>query len=104
MPAGLRAREGIKVKQRIGLAVCASLATVGGVRAQQGGAEVVVTAARMEQALTDAIPATTVITRERIAASQVQDLVTLLRREAGIEVTQNGGMGTVTGVFMRGNG
>lgn len=105
MPAGLRAREGIEVKQRIGLAVCATLATIGGVRAQQGsGAEVVVTAARMEQALTDAIPATTVITRERIAASQVQDLVTLLRREAGIEVTQNGGMGTVTGVFMRGNG
>jgi vitamin B12 transporter len=64
--------------------------------------EVVVTASRNEQLLSSALPHTTVISREDIDRSQADDLVTLLAREAGLQRTQNGGMGTVSSVFMRG--
>lgn len=63
---------------------------------------VVVTATRIEQPITDAIPHTTVISAKEIRDSQAIDLPTLLRREAGIEITQNGGIGATSSIFMRG--
>lgn len=63
---------------------------------------VVVTASRLEQQLTDTIAHTTVITAKDIRESQAVDLPSLLRREAGFEFVQNGGIGNVTSVFMRG--
>lgn len=64
--------------------------------------EVVVTATRNEQLLGSALPHTSVISRQDIERSQVSDLVTLLQREAGLQRTQNGGMGSVSSVFVRG--
>lgn len=64
--------------------------------------EVVVTASRNEQLLGSALPHTSVISRDDIERSQATDLVTLLQREAGLQRTQNGGIGTVSSVFMRG--
>lgn len=63
---------------------------------------IVVTAARLAQPQTDALPFTTVISRADIEASQAVDLPALLRREAGIQFTQTGGIGQVSGLFMRG--
>lgn len=63
---------------------------------------VVVTASRSQQRLEDALPHTTVITQETIERSQALDLATLLRREAGVEARDSGGLGTLTNVFMRG--
>ena len=63
---------------------------------------VVVTASRSEQRIQDAIPHTTIITAREIRDSQAADLPSLLRREAGFEFAQNGGVGTITGIFMRG--
>jgi len=63
---------------------------------------VVITASRTEQRLRDAVPHTTVLTRREIEDSQAPDLPSLLQREAGFEFAQNGGIGAVTGVFMRG--
>jgi vitamin B12 transporter len=63
---------------------------------------IVVSASRTEQRIRDAIPHTTVITQKDIRDSQVPDLPALLRREAGIEVSQSGGIGTVSSLFMRG--
>ncbi len=63
---------------------------------------VVVTASRSEQRLLDALPHTTVITQDDIVRSQALDVKTLLQREAGIELTQSGGIGANTSVFMRG--
>lgn len=62
----------------------------------------VVTASRLEQQLTDTIAHTTVITAKDIRESQIVDLPGLLRREAGFEFVQNGGIGNVTNLFMRG--
>jgi vitamin B12 transporter len=64
--------------------------------------EVVVTATRSEQLQSATLAHTTVITREDIDRSQASDLVSLLQREAGLQRTQNGGIGTVSSIFMRG--
>ncbi|HXD04467.1 MAG TPA: TonB-dependent receptor [Burkholderiaceae bacterium] len=63
---------------------------------------VVVTAARLEQRLSETIPHTTVLTREDIERSQLADLPSLLAREAGLQFVSNGGPGTATSIFMRG--
>jgi vitamin B12 transporter len=63
---------------------------------------VVVTATRTEQLQTDALPHTTVITASEIKNSQAVDVMTLLRREAGLQLTQTGGLGGASGMFMRG--
>src|SRR3954469_11070702 len=55
---------------------------------------VVVSASRTEQRIRDAIPHTTVLTRKDIGDSQMVDLPSLLRTEAGFELQQNGGIGT----------
>ena len=64
--------------------------------------DTVVTATRSPQLLSAALAHTTLITREDIERSQAVDLVTLLEREAGLQRTQNGGMGTTSSVFLRG--
>lgn len=65
-------------------------------------APLVVTASRLDQPLTDTIAHTTVITQKDIRESQAVDLPSLLRREAGFEFVQNGGIGTSSSIFMRG--
>jgi vitamin B12 transporter len=64
--------------------------------------EVVVTASRNPQLLSATSAHTTVITREDIENSQAPDLITLLQRDAGLQRTQNGGIGTVSSTFLRG--
>ncbi|MBV8273416.1 MAG: TonB-dependent receptor [Cupriavidus sp.] len=65
-------------------------------------APVVVTASRMAQSVTEALPSTTVVTQEDIVNSQAPDLRSLLRNQAGVEFATNGGIGTNTSLFMRG--
>ena len=64
--------------------------------------QVVVTASRTEQRVRDALPATTLLTREDIERAQTPDLPTLLRSVAGVEIAQNGGAGTASSAFLRG--
>lgn len=64
--------------------------------------DVVVTASRNPQLLGSVSAHTTVITRKDIDDSQATDLVSLLQREAGMQRTQNGGMGTTSTLFLRG--
>ena len=65
-------------------------------------APVVVTASRTAQPVTEALPHTTVVTQEDIVNSQAPDLRSLLRNQAGVEFSTNGGMGSNTSLFMRG--
>jgi vitamin B12 transporter len=62
---------------------------------------VVVTATRTDLRMREAIPHTTVLTAREIRTSAAPDLLSLLRREAGFEFAQNGGIGTVAGTFLR---
>lgn len=63
---------------------------------------IVVTAAKVEQKISDTILDTTVITQQDIIDSQATDLPTLLRREAGVEIVQSGGIGASSSLFLRG--
>ncbi len=63
---------------------------------------VVVTASRLEQPQTEALPHTTVISSEQIRESGASDVISLLNRQAGIEILQSGGSGMQSSLFMRG--
>ena len=63
---------------------------------------VVVTANRTEERLAQTLQHTTLITQEQIRNSGAADLPTLLRREAGLEIAQSGGVGKQSSTFMRG--
>ncbi len=84
------------------LAVFAAFPSLGQVQTEVALNEVVVTASRNEQLLSSTLPHTTLISRQDIERSQAADLVSLLQREAGLQRIQNGGIGTVSSVFMRG--
>jgi len=64
--------------------------------------QVVVSATRIEQPLADVLSSLSVITRKDIERSQAQTLADLLQGEAGFEFGRNGGPGTTTSVFLRG--
>jgi vitamin B12 transporter len=64
--------------------------------------EVVVTASRSEQRLNQTLQSTSVITQSDIAASGATDVLALLKNQAGVEITQNGGMGTTSSLYLRG--
>ncbi len=70
--------------------------------AQDSLDEVVVTAARSEQRITQTLLHTSVISQRDIQASGAADVPTLLRNLAGTEVTQNGGVGSQSSLFLRG--
>jgi vitamin B12 transporter len=63
---------------------------------------VVITAARLEQQLSEVIPSVGVINREQIEESQALDLAGLLMGEPGLEIGRNGGPGATTSIFLRG--
>jgi vitamin B12 transporter len=63
---------------------------------------VVITAARAEQPLPDALPSTRVINRAEIDALQPADLPALLRALTSIDVAQAGPLGSQTSLFLRG--
>lgn len=62
----------------------------------------VVTGARIEQKLSDVLPSVTVITREEIERAQVTSVADLLQGEPGFEFGRNGGLGSQTSFFLRG--
>lgn len=64
--------------------------------------EVVVTASRSEQALNQTLQSTSVITQRDIAAAGATDVIALLRNQAGVEITQTGGLGTQSSMYLRG--
>lgn len=62
----------------------------------------VISAARIEQPLSEVLPSVSVITRAEIEKSQAMTLADVLQGEAGFEFGRNGGPGTVTSFFLRG--
>ena len=76
--------------------------------AQQASAQtqlpepMVVTATRGPQPLTDTLAAASVIDRADIELSQAQDLLELIRLQAGVDMVRTGGPGGQTSLFMRG--
>ncbi len=65
-------------------------------------APIIVTANREAQPADEPLAATTVITREDIERTQPQNMLDLLRTQAGVDVSSNGGLGAFSSVFLRG--
>lgn len=63
---------------------------------------VIVTATRTAQTADSALASVTVITRKDIEQQQARSVQDLLRGVAGISISNNGGMGKTSSVFMRG--
>ncbi len=61
-----------------------------------------VTATRGFSPVVDVLADVTVIGRDEIARSGVQSLAELMQRQPGVEITQNGGPASVSGLFLRG--
>ncbi len=68
----------------------------------RGAESVVVTAARVAQPLSEVIGSVSVITRQDIESRAVQSVQDLLRGETGLSVTNTGGFGKLSNVFLRG--
>jgi vitamin B12 transporter len=97
-------KTGIFLARRcaVALAVAAAFPVLAQSAPDRSLSEVVVTASRNPQLLSSVSAHTTVISRKDIDDSQATDLVSLLQREAGMQRTQNGGMGTTSTLFLRG--
>jgi vitamin B12 transporter len=65
--------------------------------------EVIVTATRLEQPLNQTLSSTSVITREDIKNSQVADVASILSSVAGVEISQAGGTGKASSLYLRGS-
>lgn len=63
---------------------------------------VVVTASRVEESVNDTLWSTTVMTREDIEARQPDSVQELLASVAGIDIGNNGGLGKLSSIFIRG--
>lgn len=63
---------------------------------------IIVTATRTARTVDETLAAVTVISREQIEREQAQSVQDLLRATAGLTVTNNGGLGKNTSVFLRG--
>lgn len=63
---------------------------------------VIVTATRTAQTADDTLASVTVVTREDIERQQAQSVQDVLRSMAGVTITNNGGAGKTTSVFIRG--
>lgn len=61
-----------------------------------------VTATRMAQPIEQLVADVTVIDADEIARSGAQSLAELLQRQAGVEIVQNGGPGSTSGLLIRG--
>lgn len=97
MKKSIRARAFAPALSVLSLAVVASLQ----VQAFEVN-PVVISATRMEQPLSQVLSSVSVITRADIDKSQAATLADLLQGETGFEFGRNGGPGTVTSFFLRG--
>lgn len=96
-------KKSIRVRAFVPALSVLSWAVAASVQAQ--GIEVnpvVVSASRMEQSLSQVLSSVSVITRQDIDKAQAATLADLLQGEAGFEFGRNGGPGTVTSFFLRG--
>jgi vitamin B12 transporter len=71
-------------------------------QAQSDAATVVVTATRTSQSVDDALSSVTIITRADIQARQATSIQELLTGEAGVQISNNGGLGKASALFLRG--
>jgi len=64
--------------------------------------DVIVTASRVPQSKVNVIADVSVITQEEIERAGQSTFIELLQKQPGVEISSNGGAGTISSIFMRG--
>ncbi|MDN0077517.1 TonB-dependent receptor [Crenobacter sp. SG2303] len=85
----------------VALALSSSLAHAANLP-EYRGEDVVVTATRQAQPLDKTLSDVTVIDRDEIEQAGADSLATLLARQPGVQISNNGGAGKTTSVYLRG--
>ncbi len=97
-------RAPFAVSHRVAAAIAALASAASPTFAQTPLTPIVVTGSREPQPLDRVTADMVVIDADRIRSSSADSLEDLLRREAGVQVSRNGGPGQAAGVFIRGAG
>lgn len=85
------------------LAVCGLMASsIAASQVDTSPSDLIVVTAKGQQTINNALHTATVLTLEDIEAAQVKDLPALLSRIAGVGMSEAGGRGSVSSVFIRG--
>ncbi len=92
------------LQQRAWVAACGWLVVAAAVQAQGVAAvqEVVVTATRTPQKISDLVAEVTVLDRATLARSEGRSLVDVLSQVPGLQFTNTGGLGRTSSIFVRG--
>lgn len=92
----------MQIKSKLFAAILCAVSSVVHAAEHETLGELVVTATRTAQAADASLASVTVISREDIERLQAQSLPDVLRGVAGLTISNNGGAGKSTSVFMRG--
>ncbi|HGN1707755.1 TPA: TonB-dependent vitamin B12 receptor BtuB [Providencia rettgeri] len=84
------------------VAVLCSISSLASANANNKPDQVVVSANRFEQPISSILAPVTVVTREDIDHWQSNTVIDVLRRLPGVDIAQNGGMGQLSSLFIRG--
>ncbi|WP_369309145.1 TonB-dependent vitamin B12 receptor BtuB [Providencia rettgeri] len=84
------------------LAVLCGISSLASANATNKSDQLVVSANRFEQPISSILAPVTVVTREDIDHWQSNTVIDVLRRLPGVDIAQNGGMGQMSSLFIRG--
>ena len=88
--------------KKISLLTTLSVTAFSGWAQDSGSDSLVVTANRFQQPVNTVLAPTDVVTREQIDKWQSKTVLDVLRRLPGVDISQNGGMGQLASVYVRG--
>ena len=88
--------------KKASLLTALSVTAFSGWAQDSGQDQLVVTANRFQQPLKTVLAPTEIVTREDIDRWQSRSLIEVLRRLPGIDVSQSGGLGQLSSVYVRG--
>ncbi len=92
----------MKYRSALNLAITTSILFTSTHLAAADENNIIVTATRTAQTANDSLASVTVITKEQIEQQQANDIPELLNGIQGIDISNNGGLGKSTSIYMRG--
>ncbi|VAW93168.1 Outer membrane vitamin B12 receptor BtuB [hydrothermal vent metagenome] len=92
----------MKYRSALNLAITASILFTSNNLAAADDNDIIVTATRTAQTANDSLSSVTVITKEQIEQRQANDIPELLNGIQGIDISNSGGLGKATSIYMRG--
>ncbi len=92
----------MKYRTALNLAITTSILFTSTHLAAADENNIIVTATRTAQTANDSLASVTVITKEQIEQQQANDIPELLNGIQGIDISNNGGLGKSTSIYMRG--